>query len=322
MKFLLLLFTLITFTVNNSFATVWRVNKNDITADFNEIKAAHDNDQVLPGDTLLVEGSQSYYDNFTMNKQLTIIGPGYFLNRNYNNADVLSANIDRIVFNSGSEGSTVVGLRFNWNSGSGFAIYANTINIERCYVRDITIGDVENIRIMGCYINGSVDDFNSGTLFNNVYLKGNIITGGMDVNSNCNFISVKNNIFLGTSYTFNAYHFRNNIVISGQASMNINSIYIENNIGTNNVFGEGNLNVTDINALFVGGESPDAKYQLSANSQAKGAGFEGEDCGIFGGDYPYVISGLPPLPIITELNVDDAASVETGLNVKIKVRSN
>lgn len=310
-------------------ATVWRVNNKDNTADFNDIKAAHDNEQVLAGDTLLVEGSQNYYSSFDCSKKLTIIGPGYFLSSNYKSADVLPAKLDYIRFSEGSEGSSLIGLTFNYDSRSAVTIFVDNINIERCYARSyIYLHRVENIRIINCYVKG-VNDFddNDGwnspiSKFNNVYVNNNIMTESVEVNDLCHFLSYQNNILLGTSYTFNAYHFRNNIVISGDATMNINSAYIENNIGTNNVFGEGNLNVTDINALFVGGESPDAKYQLATSSEAIGAGYEGGDCGIFGGDDPYVISGLPPLPIITELDVDDAASVETGLNVKIKVRSN
>ena len=316
---LIIVIIFITTTAN---ATVWRVNNNDNTADFYDIKAAHDNNQVLAGDTLLVEGSHTNYSGFTCTKKITIIGPGYFLAQNYQGADVLSATIGQIIMDTGSEESSLIGLTFN----SSTRVKVNTINIERCYLGAysyIYLYAVENIRIINCYLT-RVDDYYSGTGFSSIYLNNNIITGRMEIAEDCHFLSVKNNIFLGTSYKFNAYHFRNNIVIENDAAMNINSAYIENNIGTNNVFGEvnGNKNVSDINALFVGGESPDAKYELATGSEAVGAGHEGVDCGVFSGDDTYVISGLPPLPIITELDVDDAASVETGLSVKIKIRSN
>lgn len=303
-------------------AKVWRVNNNDATANFKDIKAAHDDSQVLAGDTLMVEGSQTYYTSFTCTKKLVIVGPGYFLSDNYQSADVLPAKISHIYLNSGSEGSSVIGLTFDYDNSSSPTVYVNNINIERCFTKGgIHLRNVENVRIINCYTPG-VDDYDNSTLFNNIYFNNNIVTDNMAVNSNCHFISCKNNIFLGSSYTFNAFHFRNNIVMSGTATMNINSAYIQNNIATNNIFGAGNLNITDINALFTGGNSPDGKYVLSQGSLAKGAGFGGIDCGIFGGDDPYIISGLPPVPIITELDVDDAVSNKTGLKVKIKARAN
>jgi len=309
-------FLILLISISALHATVWRVNNNDNTADFNEIKAAHDNSQVLAGDTLLVEGSHTAYESFTCTKKLTIIGPGYFLAQNYQGADVLSATISSLEIDTDSEESSIIGLTVSY-----LDVKVNTINIERCSMNRIRLYAVGNIRIINCYF-GFIDDRYSGIGFSSIYLNNNIITRGMEIDEDCHFLSVKNNIFLGTSYTFNAYHFRNNIVIEGDGTMNINSAYIENNIGTNNVFGAGNKNVTDISALFVGGDSPDAKYKLATGSEATGAGYDGGDCGIFGGDDSYVISGLPPLPIITELDVDDAASIETGLNVKIKVRSN
>jgi hypothetical protein len=319
MKNILLLFALV-FALNSSHATVWRVNNQDNTADFTDLDVAHNSSNVQANDTLYVEGSSQAYKSITCTKPLTFIGPGYLLNINQKSANMVPAIVYALTFNAGSEGSRVIGLTFNWNSSSAPQINTNSISIERCYIRGyITINDnVEGVIITGNYCAG-INDWNTGTEFFDVYFNNNIVTGDMTINNTCNIVACNNNIFLGDSYTFVAYHFRNNIVVDGTAALNIQSSYIQNNIASNNIFTGDNLNVSDINALFVGGESPDAKYVLSETSQAKGAGYEGTDCGIFGGDYPYIISGLPPLPIITELDVDDAASVETGLKVKMKV---
>lgn len=305
-----------------SHAKVWRVNNNDPTADFNNTDVAHDSEQVVDGDTLYVEGSVDAYANFSCSKQLTIIGPGYFLQENRPSATLYQARISEITFVAGSEGSRVIGMTFDVFSSSAVSVNTDFISIERCYMTGaVDIGSVTGIRIVGNYLRG-ISGYFSSTVFDQVVLSNNIVTGNISLNPSATVVSCYNNIFLGNSYTFRVVEFRNNIVTNGSATLNLNSSIIERNIGSNNIFGGDNINVNNIDDLFIGGESPDGRYQLADNSLALGAGVGGVDCGIFGGDDLYIISGLPPIPIIKLLEVDDAASVETGLKVKIKVNSN
>jgi len=323
MKKLITLASIITLIAStSSMATVWRVNNQDDTADYQDLDVAHNSNAVQAFDTLYVEGSTVAYASITCTKPLTFIGPGYFLNINQKSAQMVPASLGSLTFNPGSEGSRVIGLNFDVFSSNGPDIYVNNISIERCYIRGyVQIDDVNGVVVAGNYCSG-LARATTGSKFYNVYFNNNIVTSWMDIPNTSTIQSCNNNIFMGNSYEFTAYHFRNNIFIDGAASIEIQSQFIENNIATNNILPTtGNTNVSNIDALFVGGESPDAKYLLSENSQAKGAGFDGVDCGIFGGNNPYMISGLPPLPAITNLNVDDAATVETGLNVNVKVSS-
>ena len=59
---------------------------------------------------------------------------------------------------------------------------------------------------------------------------------------------------------------------------------------------------------------------LADNSIAKGAGEGGTDCGAFGGDEPYVLSGLPSGPIVYELSMPSQVSGSSTLNVRVKAR--
>lgn len=303
-------------------ATVWRVNNTDNTADFADIVDAHDDAGVQSGDILMVEGSNTAYTSFTCTKALTIIGPGYLLTENYESAHILPATIRNITFESGSEGSSVYGMSFTVSSGAPI-ILTDDIIIERCYVNGaLPIKNAKNIRIVNNNLH-SVDDYYNGTgTFSDVYINNNIIRIKMGIFEQSNIVTFNNNILLGDSYGFSAEYFRNNIVWQNDAVINVNSAYSENNIASNNILTGNNINVENIQELFVGGDSPDAKYKLAEGSAAKGAGFNGTDCGIFGGEDPYIISGLPPVPVITELNVDDASTSENGLQVKITVRSN
>jgi hypothetical protein len=101
--------------------------------------------------------------------------------------------------------------------------------------------------------------------------------------------------------------------------------YVQNNIFRGEVFvyGSNNIvsnNVTDNGQVFVGTGSTDGQWQLKPGSPAIGAGVGGVDCGMFGGDSPYVLSGIPSIPTIYFFN----APLEGGnqLPVQIKIKSN
>jgi hypothetical protein len=66
--------------------------------------------------------------------------------------------------------------------------------------------------------------------------------------------------------------------------------------------------------------SPDAMYQLKEGSVAIGHGIDGGDCGVFGGDFPYVLSGLPSIPRFYEANISTLGNSD-GLRVSFKAKS-
>ena len=75
-----------------------------------------------------------------------------------------------------------------------------------------------------------------------------------------------------------------------------------------------------INRVFT-----DAQWRLKAGSPALGAGRESTpqnpiDAGIFSGEAPYVISGLPPIPHIYFMETTPIGSNVIPLEVTIKVK--
>jgi hypothetical protein len=63
-------------------------------------------------------------------------------------------------------------------------------------------------------------------------------------------------------------------------------------------------------------------WQLLPASPASGAGFDGADCGIFGGtSFAYMLSGLPDIPSIYRLTVPASASGST-MNITFSTRIN
>jgi len=117
-------------------------------------------------------------------------------------------------------------------------------------------------------------------------------------------------------YTNIPFIFSNNIVhlspINGQVAATIPS----------------NLSLSDLSNIYVGyPNNPnnlalDARNQLAPNSPARGAGENGTDCGAFGGDDPYVLSGIPDIPSIYQLTVPSQVPQNGTLNVQIKAKTN
>jgi hypothetical protein len=86
--------------------------------------------------------------------------------------------------------------------------------------------------------------------------------------------------------------------------------------------GSNNTAFANTSDLYTGTGSTDGKWQIKAGSVYKNAGSDGTDPGPFGGSNPYVLSGVPPIPVIYEISTTGYGSQADGLPVTIKVRAN
>ena len=84
--------------------------------------------------------------------------------------------------------------------------------------------------------------------------------------------------------------------------------------------GNGNLRNVDMSTVFVDHENYD--FHLLPGSPAIGAGENGTDMGIYGGDAPYVDGGFPGLPSILQIQAPTAGSQTSGLYISFKAKSN
>lgn len=173
------------------------------------------------GDIIYLYPSPISYGNATINKGLTIIGPGYLVAQNPSlmiNTYVSNGFVDDITFAAGSDGTLITGVDFNYMTLNG----QSNIAITRCKVRNrIYMTTTNNIFIEGCYFenqegNGSSIDFNFFHLA---------------ANYNNNSLVVKNNLF-----------FANNTktrLIGISTTFSFDNIYIgptSNAIVENNIF--------------------------------------------------------------------------------------
>jgi hypothetical protein len=315
---------------------IWIVNNNPGGAgDFSDLSEAQD--VAVDGDTLyLVPSTTTYFSG--INKQLHIYGGGYLHSENNivtHNTGESTIRITSIsgVQNSASntaDGSSLNGLTVQSNSSSGLYVVADDITFRRCNIEtEIVTNDNEpfsgltiiqslvqwvegpsqfgihyrDVYIANSYIKTRVSNITDGTIINSV-IEGTI--------GNLNNVTFENNVFLSTS-TDPVFDSDNNNTVSH----NIFAQAEPSNPGTNNLFS------VDTSTLFIGPDdnSTDAQWQLSDSSPAKGAGTNGDDIGMFGGPNPYVLSGIPAIPRVTEFTAPSAGSDNSGLPVSIKIQS-
>ncbi len=292
------------------------------------------------GDTIYVIGSNNHYGAIGISKPITIIGPGYFLDKNHETqVNKKEAVFDDISFLEGSEGSTIKGISNSRGTGSELNIYTSNITVENCFIIwfiAIKRGDdanISNITIKKCYFKSSSyasirNNNGYDGIWSNINISNNIIHNGIEapdgstgiINGNL----IDDNFDIGESSTFEIH---NNILLA-TSSKNISMPLLPNASITHNLsvidyFGTDNGNIAGVSAsnLFLGstGTSTDGQYQLGKSSDALGAGKNGIDAGPFGGNDPYRLSGLPNLPNIYELSTGGFVSGDE-MKVRLKIK--
>lgn len=188
----------------------------------------------------------------------------------------------------------------------------------------------------GACINGAGGIRSGFTISNNILL------------SNSGFVNFGNSVInYNTFYTNSGLisanvkdsTFTNNIIDARTQLAGYNAFDAQStgNTGSNNMCltvnglptGNGNVNGTTPSTVFVNASNPfttystngDADFQLSASSPARTAGVGNTQIGAFGGTAPYVLSGVPPYPVITSFVNSGAGNSNTPLTVTISVRS-
>jgi hypothetical protein len=268
---------------------------------------------------LYLEGSTFSFGGLTLTKKLTIIGNGYFLAEN----PQTQYNIQPSTFNgyvycyAGCEGSKFIGCSFV----SSVYIYTNNITFERNYFNTsysiYPQTNCSDILILNNYFYYAHYNLYFNQVHSNILVANNYFAGYVTASSSFSGVFA-NNIF---SYPLTAYNSTlvNNIALSSVDLYNCIKTY---NIGNSTQFGnlDGNQQNVAQSALFVGptGNSTDGQWQLKPGSPAIGAGEGGTDIGMYGGEYPYKLSGLPPIPAIYSLDAQSLPSNTLDVNLKAK----
>lgn len=358
MKTLSILITLTLLGFSSFAQTVRRVNLtpglND-PAIYTSVQAAHD--ASAAGDVIYIEPTDvnsGQYGSVTVNRLITIIGTGYDLAQTPNTSfDKRSVYIPSIDFENGSAGSKVMGLEL-----SSIAIGDINITVTRCELSSISLNQSSQL-IGGLYSNGnnatiSNNRFNSSSsisgagvaggqatncvitnnIFQNSYyaissLSGAVINYNTFRNGNGVSYHVLNNVD-GSTFTNNIIDARDATVGYLVADATSNGTTLSNNLCTNVAglpTGGGNVNSTNPALVFTVANPwtvnpyTDTNIQLAASSPAKTVGPGSTPIGAFAGNNPYVLSGVPNVPVITSFSNTGAGTTATPLSVTISVRS-
>ncbi len=327
-----LLLLCLTLTVSQLFATIRRVNNNPgvtlvtnfVFANFtNALTAAAD------GDTIYIEPSDINYGSLFINKRIVLVGPGYLLNKNPNTPfDKRTAKASGITFSTNSSGSKVYGMEIRTNNGNfaniSFSTSTSDLSIEYCMFNEIvgSSGFFNNSVLANCFIVGNISK--NGVSMNNSLVNNNIILGSVQTSGNDNII--KNNIIFGGADYISIY-FNNIIYQNGTPELAFSSnVNVYNNVcvGCTGTPASNNFFTTAANTIFVVSEPrtfddlEDDNFVLHASSPAKAKGVGGIDCGVFAGTKPYVLSGIPPFPMITAFSQGTPSGGNIPITISIK----
>lgn len=308
-------------------------NMPNSSADYTSLVAAVE--AASPNDIIYLEGTGTTYNEgeLYLTKPLTIIGNGFFLTENdHLQANHFSSSLNiNLYLDAGSEGTVLSGLKI---IGGNLYVYTSNITIERCYLAvEFRLSsynqNCSNFLLKQSYVYGGLWTWSMGYESSNIVIENNIIFSDLSLNSDLGQYIVKNNVLPGSYNDINAV----NAIIQNNIVNGINADEADNNVVENNIVGGGNapnggnnnISGIDFTEVFVDwpdGEntSTDAMYELVNGCVAQGHGVGGIDCGIFDGDFPYVLSGLPPIPRIEESNISGVGTSE-GLHVNIKAKS-
>lgn len=311
------------------------VVQNGTTAVYENITDAYD--AANNGDTLYLPGGV-FTPPGTIEKGLTWIGAGchpdstaatYFTQLNGN-----------ITFNGDCDDMSLTGIYFSGSMrlGSADGNHNENVSINKCYINStltlkwtmdtVDIGfklvnsiiynkifanNASNCLIISNTIRYNLNRFHQSEISNNIFLGSGSALDPLLDNLNC---LIKNNIFTHAYWNYNTSSgctYKNNIFTYNQL------FPFGDNTGENNIVDTGN------DGLFIlssGATVWENDYHLDtigvAGMQGIGAGTDGKNIGIYGGNYPWGDGMIPVNPHITAVSVE-LESDNGILPVEIKV---
>lgn len=356
-KFLLLsAFAIACISVNATIRTVSNFPAN--VAQFASIDGARAASS--PGDTILVQGSPIAYGAFTVDKKLTIIGPGWSPNKQLGFTAIVAGMTFSTVASSGTE---IQGLVFvnqlNFNSSENvndikfirnqFSANAN-INFSCCGVASHNNFLFEGNFFSNSRVSGHVSQSYSNFIFqNNLFFEnGTAVNGSINGFTIATNILFDHNLFYGPATgsrgvfqndggTNNFFTITNNIFVGRDASGAVSSTFANNitfNAGNNapwnangNVNTAGNLEnidpqMADQASVNAGTNNPLLNFTIAAGP-ANNSGSDSKDRGLLfdaAGSLNWNNSRMARLPFINIMNVT-TPTVAPGGNVQVNVEA-
>lgn len=308
------------FALNTAYARVLTVsNQPGVKAQYTQISAAIA--AASTGDKIFVHPSNVTYANFSIDRQVHIIGMGY--NPDFPNSQKVQVNA--ITMYNAATNAIIEGVYFTYMSNYSTNHKAtNNFTVRFCNFDYININGLDwNIHnnIVRNYINfiigykskiqNNIFTGISSSVRNNTAsgteIRNNVFTGcsNCDAFSSVSNATISNNIFYGKSPAgASSSAFLNNLTYQTEQ----NDIPYDDNIGSDNIVND--------NPEFVSAPTKDNfnytyNYQLEEDSPGKEAGTDDTDLGVFGGNYQWLehvdgtpdYTGQPYFPFIKSFDI-------------------
>lgn len=332
--------------------TIRRVNTMPGLTDptvYATIQAAHD--ASVAGDIIYVEPANNgitTYPDVVINRRITLIGTGFDLALNAGtSADKRQVGVFDITLSKGSSGSKIIGL----------TVYQITIKDANCRIERNNIGNkitlsrelngatvlsasnnttIYNNRFSGTTVGGDFAGGPSNCIIMNNIGKGNLFIVNL-IGATISKNTIQNNFPVfqnvdGSSITANIFDTRGVSTPLSIQGGDCDGNTLSNNLCTTVAAlpaGNGNVNSANAASIFKVADPwsnqtqyLDSNVELSPTSPALTVGTGGTPIGAFSGNTPYVLSGLPNIPIITDFSINNVGNANSPLQVNVKARSN
>lgn len=231
------------------------------------------------GDIIIIDGSEYRYDYAEINKNVTIKGPGYFLESNgiTTNGNPVAHFWDLDIT---AKGATISGLYIS----DELEIGAEEVTVTRCIVNELYLG--------------RLGEANKGVIHQNYIGR---------IYGRATYFQVTNNIFVYSSVASTIQGLNQSVISRNTFTASQNDIYGSNctlsyNIGKLTVDGSGN-SLTD--NYEYGNYSELGSNPLDSKVQARDAKLSANH-GAFSGEDPYVISGLSTGAYLKSIDIPES----------------
>ncbi|WP_417590520.1 hypothetical protein [Owenweeksia hongkongensis] len=336
MKKLLFILSLIAllFTTATAQTQVFALEHNGNTSIYSTLDSAINAAQngaviYLPGGGINFQGE--------LRKSVALIGAGYHPNTTVATGPTVISGIFKM--RQGANNVMITGIHFSQELNIDSC---NNVTVSRCHLNRIDFNRGSSFNVSECVIS---DFFSARPIVSNVNVSNSLIFGSLSTDNGgvtyinnilFPFISSNNRLFQGAD----GNTFQNNIIVTNSSNglLQIQGIGgLSGNTYYNNVFTDslvvtssspgvyaGNIFKQSQSSLFqnitsISTFSPSDNLHLKAGSAAIGAGINGTDCGIYGGQSPFKDGGIPFSPHIESLQIDPATDVNGSLRINIKV---
>lgn len=316
-------------------------NNSQFPAQFSSVQTAADASSA--GDTIQLLPSPNGYGILQVNKRLIIIGAGVNNGQTTNPGNETSINVtlNYSLPNTNASGTVINGVELTGVTSNSSV---SGVTIRNCYFSTgASIAPGQNSVIARCVGYNSTINLNIGVVVsNNLFYQlslnsnntasqqGGLMSNNILVNSlfgGLRNVLFANNLFLNLSRTSGLYNNSSGCVFNNNLTYNYPQTLLPSagNSGSGNLENQQPLFVNVPASANYYTSTPHYNnftynYRLQSGSPGKNAGTDGQDIGLYGGQYPWNASiGFPEVPQIMEMEIQNSVAPVNGtLNVRVK----